>query len=138
MPLLIAVGILIILSAAFAWLDNKVRTRTATLATGIGLFIISCIMWIVNTQTYDESAYYIWATIFFAISLILIRTTISIEFCEIAEKKGYSRRYFWYPFLLGITGYLLIIALPNQTADNQTADNQKVDNQATDNQASDK
>ena len=130
MALLIAIGIFIIILAAATWLDNKVRTRTATFATGIGLFIISCIMWIVNTQTIDESAYYIWAIIFFAISLILIRTTISIEFCEIAEKKGYSRRYFWYPFLLGITGYLLIIALPNQTACKQTADNQATDNQA--------
>ena len=131
MPLLIVLGILIIISATFAWLDTKVQTRTATFTIGIGLFIISCIMWIVNTQTIGESAYYIWATIFFVISLILIRTTISIEFCEIAEKKGYSRRYFWYPFLLGLTGYLLIMALPNQTVGKQTADNQTTNNQAT-------
>ncbi len=124
MVLLIAIGIFIIMLAAATWLDKKSWTCTATLAVGIGLFIISCAMWVVNTQTIGESAYYIWTIILFAISVILIKVSISIEFCEIAEKKGYSRRYFWYPFLLGLTGYLLIMALPNQTVGKQTADNQ--------------
>ena len=38
---------------------------------------------------------------------------VSMEFQYIARLKGYSdKKYFWYPFLLSIIGYLMVIALP--------------------------
>ena len=39
---------------------------------------------------------------------------IAKEFYVIALSKGHNHpKYFWYCFLFGIAGYLLIIALPN-------------------------
>ena len=39
---------------------------------------------------------------------------ISEEFMEIASKKWYyNRKFFWY-FLFGIAGYLIVIALPTK------------------------
>lgn len=51
------------------------------------------------------------------IILVLVGLVISYvlaeEFMEIASKKGYSnRKYFWYCFLFGLAGYLIVIALP--------------------------
>ena len=37
------------------------------------------------------------------------------EFSKIAKQKGYSDgKYYWYCFLFGIVGYLLVIALQNK------------------------
>lgn len=39
----------------------------------------------------------------------------ALEFSAIASKKGYDdAKYFWYPFLLGIIGMLIVIALPDR------------------------
>lgn len=51
------------------------------------------------------------------IILVLVGLVISYvlaeEFMEIASQKGYSnRKYFWYCFLFGVAGYLIVIALP--------------------------
>lgn len=36
-------------------------------------------------------------------------------FYDIACEKGfYERRYFWIPFLLGLVGYLMVVALPDR------------------------
>ena len=44
---------------------------------------------------------------------LVISYVIAEEFMEIASKKGYfNRKYFWYCFLFGLAGYLIIIALP--------------------------
>lgn len=44
---------------------------------------------------------------------LFIAWLIAQEFQEIAFKKGYSdKKYFWYSFLFGIAGYLMIAALP--------------------------
>ncbi len=41
----------------------------------------------------------------------------ALEFAAIASEKGYDdAKYFWYPFLLGIIGMLIIIALPDRGA----------------------
>lgn len=49
--------------------------------------------------------------------LIYIDYLIAEEFDNIAEQKGYSEsnKYFWYCFWLGIVGYLMVIALPNNS-----------------------
>lgn len=40
---------------------------------------------------------------------------IAKEFEFIALEKGYNgKKYFWYSFLLGIVGYMLVIALPKK------------------------
>ena len=40
---------------------------------------------------------------------------IASEFLKVAKQKGYSDgKYYWYCFLFGITGYLLVIALQNK------------------------
>lgn len=46
---------------------------------------------------------------------LVISYVLSEEFMEIASKKGYyNRKYFWYCFLFGIAGYLIVIALPTK------------------------
>lgn len=46
--------------------------------------------------------------------LIWLNWYISKQFYEAAQAKGYNdRKYFWICFWLGIVGYLLVIALPN-------------------------
>ena len=40
---------------------------------------------------------------------------ISVEFAKAAEEKGFGfSKYFWYTFVFGLAGILLIIALPNR------------------------
>lgn len=46
---------------------------------------------------------------------------IAMEFQSVAHDKGYTgSKYYWYPFLFGIFGMLLIIALPDRSGKNQT------------------
>ena len=50
-----------------------------------------------------------------AIIALVIDWIISHEFASIAADKGYSEsRYFWYCFIFGIFGYLMVIALPDR------------------------
>ena len=59
-----------------------------------------------------------------SIAYIIICLLIAFQFHEIAKAKGFdSIKYFWFPFLFGIAGYLLIIALPDRgrTSDNTYA-----------------
>lgn len=54
---------------------------------------------------------------------IWIDYLVAKEFCVAAKLKGYSeKKYFWICFLLGLVGYLLIIALPDR------GDNQRIAN----------
>lgn len=47
-------------------------------------------------------------------ALIVLAWYVAKEFERIAQKKGhYEKRYFWWSFLVGILGYLMVIALPN-------------------------
>lgn len=49
--------------------------------------------------------------------LIVVWYVISKKFCNIAELKGYNGQdYFWWVFLCGIFGVLMVIALPAQTS----------------------
>lgn len=51
------------------------------------------------------------------IVVFIIDYFIACEFRQIASDKGYSDcagKYFWYVFLTGIPGMLLVIALPDK------------------------
>ena len=49
-----------------------------------------------------------------AVFAIWIVYLIAKEFYMVAQAKGYpQKKYFWYCFLFGVVGYLLVIALPN-------------------------
>ena len=46
-----------------------------------------------------------------------INFIIADAFYDSAQEKGYdSKKYFWYSFLFGLVGYLLVISLPDKTA----------------------
>ncbi len=50
-----------------------------------------------------------------SILLLWIAYLIAQEFYKVAQAKGYSeKKYLWLPFLLGIIGFLLVIALPDR------------------------
>ena len=52
---------------------------------------------------------------------IIIARYIANCFYEIACMKGfYDKCYFWIPFLLGIVGYLLVVALPDRKQEKTT------------------
>ena len=47
---------------------------------------------------------------------LILAIFIAKEFENIAEMKGhYGRKYFWWSFLLGLVGWLMVIALPDKT-----------------------
>ena len=51
----------------------------------------------------------------------MIARYIANCFYEIACMKGFrDKRYFWLPFLLGIIGYLLVVALPDRNKETAT------------------
>lgn len=50
------------------------------------------------------------------IVILIVQYKVADEFYYVAIKKGYDeKKYFWYCFWLGIVGYLLVIALPDNT-----------------------
>ena len=50
-----------------------------------------------------------------SILLLWIAYLIANEFYKVAQEKGYSeKKYLWLPFLLGVIGFLLVIALPDR------------------------
>lgn len=49
---------------------------------------------------------------------LVISYILAEEFVYIAKKKGFSdKRYFWFCFLFGIIGYLMVVALPDRKED---------------------
>lgn len=52
-----------------------------------------------------------------AIVVLVVSLICASEFSSIAKEKGYtSSKYFWYAFLFGIFGALIVIALPDRKA----------------------
>ena len=50
-----------------------------------------------------------------ALLILSVNGFIAYEFSAAANAKGYPEaKYFWYSFLFGIVGYLLVIALPDK------------------------
>lgn len=82
-------------------------------------FIVAIILYITGFQS-DDWNFYTAAIILFAVSVILAKILISLEFYSAAKQKGFNdKKYFWYSLLLGLSGYLLIIALPNSASNSQ-------------------
>lgn len=51
---------------------------------------------------------------------LVIAFLAALEFYNIAEIKGHPKgKYFWYSFLLGIVGWLMVIALPDRRSAQQ-------------------
>ena len=49
---------------------------------------------------------------------LIIDYVIAKKFADIAEMKGHEgNTYFWFTFLLGVVGMLMVIALPVETKD---------------------
>lgn len=68
----------------------------------------------------------VFFTIFILAVVLIIQYFVAAEFYDVANKKGYeSRKYFWIPFLLGITGYLLVIALPDRKTVNNNVESKE-------------
>ena len=71
------------------------------------------------------------AIILSSILLIIIDYIIAQEFQQIANQKGFNeRKYFWYSFLLGFAGWIMVIALPDRKSSyiiNQPQTNSKND-----------
>lgn len=60
--------------------------------------------------------------VFALIFLLIIRFFAGREFYKAATAKGWNqRKFFWFPFLLGIPGYLLVIALPDRGGQHMSA-----------------
>lgn len=58
----------------------------------------------------------IWIILGLIIGLV-VAYLVASKFSEIAEMKGHEgHTYFWYTFLFGICGMLMVIALPNVKA----------------------
>ena len=59
--------------------------------------------------------------IFYLLGIIIalvIDYAVSKQFEEIAEMKGHDgRTYFWFVFILGLVGMLMVVALPVQTSE---------------------
>ena len=52
--------------------------------------------------------------LFLVVLFLIVNHIISLRFSEIAEMKGHAdRSYYWYVFLLGVLGILMVIALPD-------------------------
>lgn len=49
---------------------------------------------------------------------LVINYFIAVAFNEIAIEKGFSdtTKYFWFSFLLGLIGYLMVVSLPDKRA----------------------
>ena len=48
---------------------------------------------------------------------LIVGNIIASEFRKIAEQKGYDgEKYFWYTFLFGICGMLMVVALPDKNS----------------------
>lgn len=60
----------------------------------------------------------------FVIIGLIISYIFANEFFAIATKKGYNdSKYFWYCFLFGIAGYLMVVALPQKTVQAEVINN---------------
>lgn len=61
---------------------------------------------------------------------IAVSVFLAACFYEIACEKGFEeRRYFWIPFLFGLVGYLLVIALPDRGSEFTIQSGQGQENQ---------
>ncbi|MBR5308483.1 MAG: hypothetical protein IKU43_06915 [Clostridia bacterium] len=92
-----------------------------TKKVGICIAIAVCIaifglLFLADYQTFEFGIFL--ESLAGAIFTLAIDYLIAKEFEFIAIEKGYEgRRYFWYSFILGLLGYLMVIALPYKKKD---------------------
>ena len=87
------------------------------IASVILLFILLFICGICALGMLDAFGFITGLIVFGSVLLLCVDCFIACEFFEISTKKGYADvRYFWYCFIFGIIGYLVVIALPNKIA----------------------
>ena len=78
----------------------------------IGSFVLLVLSWL---MCFVDDDFFGIAIISSAIFLLCVRSIICQEFYAVAEQKGYAdKKYFWYSFIFGLVGYLLVIALPDK------------------------
>ena len=62
------------------------------------------------------------------IIVLIIWLIAAFEFWEIARMKGHEKtRYFWYSFLFGLVGWMMVIALPDRAESSNAASGQSDD-----------
>ncbi len=51
------------------------------------------------------------------VAIIVVWAFVALTFQDIAGEKGYyEKKYFWWTFLFGIVGCLMVVALPDKSA----------------------
>lgn len=57
---------------------------------------------------------YILIAIAITIAVLFVQYLVARNFADLAVDKGYAEsKYFWFCFLLGLPGYLMVIAMPD-------------------------
>ena len=68
--------------------------------------------------------------ILIAVVAIIINVVIASKFAEIAEMKGHEHdTYFWFTFIFGVIGMLMVIALPDMSNTMEDNANKNADTQ---------
>ena len=94
---------------------NLVRVKYGLKAVSLILLLIGVITCIFCM--FDDFYFFISLIVSVSLLLLCLRCFIALEFFEISIKKGFTgSKYFWYCFIFGWIGYLMVIALPNKIA----------------------
>lgn len=99
------------------YLDNFSNyTYTKKAGVFIGISVAIALFGLLFMGSYDTFGFAIFLEIVAGTMLtIAVDYLIAKEFEHVATEKGYEgKRYFWYSFILGLVGYLLVIALPKK------------------------
>ena len=100
---------------------KKEEKRALAAIILIGSFVFLVFSWL---MCFDDDDFLGIAIISSTIFILCVRSIICQEFYAVAEQKGYAdKKYFWYSFIFGLVGYLLVIALPDKTAIKKSVDN---------------
>ena len=92
--------------------QKKLNTNFTAIIVLIISLVCVAIGWV---SEIESGSGVVLAIISATIFLLDIRYIICKEFYAVANQKGYNdKKYFWYGFLFGLAGYLLVIALPNK------------------------
>lgn len=55
-----------------------------------------------------------------AVVVLILNYVIAIQFSDIAEMKGHNgTKYFWFTFIFGVVGMLMVVALPTVTVNRE-------------------
>ena len=77
-----------------------------------------------NSATSESSLLNIVVFVLVAVAALLVLYLLADAFYEVAKKKGHKEiKYFWLSFFFGISGYLLVIALPDRANHKESGPN---------------